>query len=156
MTTFIGDHNCKVDAKGRVLLPSALKKQLSPGAEEKFVVKKDIYEQCLIIYSMEEWQRQNEIIRKNTNPYNKEHNRFLRGFYHSAAEVVLDNTNRLLIPRRLLDDAGINKEVVLSGQDRKIEIWAKENYEKSIDKADDFAALADKIMGGQLNDEDSQ
>jgi MraZ protein len=146
---FIGDYTCKFDEKGRVMLPTAFKKQFSAEARDTFVVKKDIYEKNLVLYPLDEWERQVEMIRANLNPYNKEHNAFLRGFYKGTAEVELDATNRLLIPRRLLEEAGIGKEAVLAGQDGKIEIWAKEAYEK-IEVGDEFAKLAQKIMGGAI------
>ena len=68
MTTFIGDYNCKVDVKGRVTFPSSLKKQMNSASDGRFVVKKDIFEQCLVIFPIEEWERQNEIIRSKINP----------------------------------------------------------------------------------------
>jgi MraZ protein len=147
MATFIGDYNCRVDQKGRVILPSAFKRQMPAAAMDRFVVKKDIFEQCLVLYPMDEWDRQNEIIRSKINPYNKEHSRFLRGFYKGTAEVTLDASNRLLIPRRLLEIAGIGPEAVLAGQDGKIEIWSSELYNEKAEPALDFAKLAEKIMG---------
>ncbi len=147
MATFIGDYSCRVDAKGRVILPAAFKKQMPAAAMDKFVVKKDIFEKCLVLYPMDEWDRQNSIIRSRINPYNKEHSQFLRGFYKGTAEVVLDASNRLLIPRRLLDIAGIDSQVVLAGQDGKIEIWSSERYEEQTGETHDFATLAEKIMG---------
>jgi len=149
MTTFIGDYNCKTDEKCRVMLPGAFKKALSADAKDTFVVKKDIYEKCLVLFPLDEWNRQVEIMRANLNPYNKEHNTFLRMFYKGTAEIELDASNRLLFPKRLLEEAGIIKEVVLAGQDGKIEVWSKETYE-SIDVVGDFASLAEKIMGGNL------
>lgn len=112
-----------------------------------FVIKKDLFEQCLVMYTSDEWERQNQIIRNQINPFNKEHNRFLRGFYRGTAEIELDNSGRLLLPKRLLDEAGIDKEVVLSGQDTKIELWADGKYDAIAENEDDFAALAEKIMG---------
>ncbi len=153
MTTFIGDYNCKIDDKGRVMLPTAFKKALSTEAQDTFVIKKDIYEKCLVLYPLNEWERQVELIRSNLNPYNKEHNSFLRGFYKGTAEVELDATNRLLIPKRLLEDAKVSKEAVLAGQDGKIELWAKDAYE-NIDVGDDFAQIAQKIMGGNIQKPD--
>ena len=147
MATFIGDFTCKVDTKGRVILPSAFKKQMPAAAMDKFVVKKDIFEQCLVLFPMDEWDRQNSIIRSRINPYNKEHSRFLRGFYKGTAEIVLDASNRILIPRRLLDLVGIDSEVVLAGQDGKIEIWSRDLYDEQSGEADNFAVLAEKIMG---------
>lgn len=153
MTTFIGDYNCKVDEKGRVTFPSSLKKQMESASDGRFVVKKDIFEQCLVLFTIEEWERQNAIIRSKINPYNREHNKFLRNFYMGSAEIVLDSNNRLLIPKRLLDLANISKEAILAGQDGKIEIWSKELYESAEENQDVFASLAEKIMGGSLNQE---
>ncbi len=153
MTTFIGDYDCKVDIKGRVTFPAQLKKQMDSVSDGRFVVKKDIFEQCLVLFPMHEWERQNEIIRNKINPYNREHNKFLRNFYMGSAEIVLDSNNRLLIPKRLLDLAKITKEAILAGQDGKIEIWSKELYDSAEENQDDFASLAEKIMGGNLNQE---
>ena len=151
MITFIGDYNCRVDEKGRVTFPSTLKKQMGSVSQGRFVVKKDIFEKCLVLFPIEEWERQNSIIRSKINPYNKEHNKFLRNFYRGSAEIILDSNNRMLIPKRLLDLANISKEAILTGQDGKIEIWSKELYDSVEEAYDDFAALAEKIMGGELN-----
>lgn len=154
MSSFIGDYECKVDDKGRVLFPASLRKQVPSASPDRFVVKKDIYEECLVLYSVEEWERQNVIIRKNTNPYNREHNRFLREFYRGTAEVTLDANGRLLLPRRLLDLVSISKDIVMAGMAGKIEIWAKDRYEQAQVGSDEFATLADKIMGSSIiNDE---
>jgi MraZ protein len=153
MTIFIGDYTCKVDAKGRVMLPAAFKKQMPQAAQDKYVIKKDIYEKCLVLYPMDEWERQNQLIRQNINPYNKDHNRFLREFFKDTAEAELDSNNRFLIPMRLLNLVGIDKEteVVLAGQLGKIEIWAKEQYDKTSEQIEDFGELANKILGGSIN-----
>jgi MraZ protein len=157
MANFIGDYHCKLDTKGRVVFPAALKKQVDSAAGEKFVIKKDIFENCLVIYPMDEWKRQNELIRARINPYNKQHNRFLRGFYKGTAELELDGNNRLLLPKRLLDAVNIDREVVLAGQDSRIEVWAKEQYEQIAPSEDEFAELAEKIMGtDSLNDQNSK
>lgn len=154
MTTFIGDYPCKLDVKERLLFPAAFKKQMGAASVlDRFVVKKDIYEKCLIIYPIDEWDRQMNIIRSKINPYNKEHNRFMREFSRGVAEIILDGNNRLLIPRRLLDFVGIEKEVILAGQMGKIEMWDKNVYESIRENEDDFAALAEKILGGSIIDE---
>jgi MraZ protein len=150
MATFIGDYTCKIDAKGRIILPMAFKKQLPATAQDHFVVRRDIFESCLVLYPGEDWNRQLERIRSRINPYNREHNLFLRNFFKGTAELTLDNNNRLLIPRRLLDLAGINRDVVLAGQDGRIEIWAAGLYDKIDMPTDDFATLAEKLMGKGL------
>jgi len=153
MTIFIGDYTYKIDAKGRVMLPAAFKKQMPAAAQDKFVIKKDIYEKCLVLYPMDEWESQNQLIRQNVNPYNREHSQFLREYYKDTAEVELDANNRFLIPARLLSLAGIDKEkeVVLAGQLGKIEIWDKSLYDKTSDGINDFSDLATKILGGNIN-----
>ena len=152
MITFIGEYTCKVDAKGRIMLPSAFKKQLPAISPEKFVVKRDVFERALVMYPIEEWERQNRIIRRNTNPFNKEHSRFLRLFYQGTAELVLDSNSRFLVPKRLMDFAEIGKEAILAGQYGKIEIWSAKHYGTISEEVPDFASLAEKILGGAIND----
>ena len=96
MITFIGEYTCKVDPKGRIMLPSAFKKQMPAGTEDRFVIKPDIYETCLVMYPIREWERLNRIIRANTNPFNREHERFIRLFNDGKAELALDANNRQL------------------------------------------------------------
>ncbi len=154
MSTFIGDYECKIDEKGRVLFPSSLRRQVSSASPDRFVVKKDIYEECLVLYPLEEWERQTEIIRRNTNPYNREHNLFIREFFRGTAEVTLDSSGRLLLPKRLLDMVGIGRDIVMVGMNGKIEIWAKEKYDASQLGSADFANLAERILGlAPLKDE---
>jgi MraZ protein len=156
MITFIGDYQIKLDSKGRAALPAAFKKQMAAELAEGFVIKRDVYDKCLVLYPMKEWHRQNELIRKRTNPYNREHNRFLRMFFSGTAEVQADASQRILLPKRLLEYAGITDEAVLAGQYGKIEIWSPQDYESFTKADDEFADLADKILGGtsdQINEE---
>jgi MraZ protein len=156
MISFIGDYSCKVDAKGRVTLPSAFKRQMKEGAQDGFVLKSDVFEKCLILYPMKEWERQNQIIRSKTNPYNKEHAKFLRMFFSGTAELILDGSSRVLIPKRLLEYAGIDGEAVMAGQYGRIEIWAAGRYEQVSRATDEFATMAEKILGGSNELTDGQ
>jgi MraZ protein len=152
MTTFIGEYTCKLDVKGRLMLPVAFKKQNAGSDQERYVIKKDIFENCLVLYPMDEWERQTKLIRKKLNPYNKEHNVFLRKFFMGMAEVTLDSNNRMLIPKRLLDEIKADKDVVLAGQMGKIEIWAKDQFD-SINVGDaEFANMAEKIFDGLVDE----
>jgi len=153
MTTFIGDYSCKVDAKGRIILPMVFKKQMPSAAEDRFVVRKGIFDKCLVLYSMEEWNKELEKIRGRLNPYNKEHNDFMRIFFKGTAELELDSSNRLLIPKRMLELAGIEKDVVLLGKDRCIEIWAEEVYAQIDMPSDQFSNLAEKLLGDPTKDQ---
>jgi MraZ protein len=152
MATFIGDYTCKVDVKGRIILPMAFKKQMPADAQDRFVVRKDIFENCLVLYAIEDWNRQLEKIRKRINQYNREQNMFLRNFFKGTAELSLDNNNRMLVPKRLMDLIGADRDVVLAGQDGRIEIWAADIYNKIGMPSEDFANLAEKLMGGNINE----
>jgi len=152
MTTFIGEYICKLDVKGRLMLPVAFKKQNTGSVQDRFVIKKDIFENCLVLYPMDEWERQNKLIRKKLNPYNKEHNMFLRRFFKGMAEVTLDSNNRMLVPKRLLDEITADKDVVMAGQLGKIEIWAKDQYDTVNVGNKEFASMAEKIMEGLVDE----
>ena len=152
MTTFIGDYPCKIDAKSRLLLPIAFKKQMETGSPENFVVKKDIYEKCLVLYPIKEWEQKMNSLKSKLNPYNKEHNRFLREYLKGMVEVSLDANNRLLIPKRLLELVGIEKEIVMAGQNKKIEIWSNESYNQIGTNETEFEELAEKLLGGTFTE----
>src|SRR5512139_3615006 len=130
MASFVGEYTCKVDVKGRIILPMAFRKQMPADSSDHFVVRKDIFENCLVLYSIEDWNRQLDKIRKRINPYNREHNMFLRNFFKGTAELSLDNNNPLPIPTRLMAMIGAERDVVLAGKDGRIEIWAEAVYDK--------------------------
>jgi len=130
----------------------AFKKQMPADAQDRFVVRKDIFENCLVLYAIEDWNRQLEKIRKRINQYNREQNMFLRNFFKGTAELSLDNNNRMLVPKRLMDLIGADRDVVLAGQDGRIEIWAADIYNKIGMPSEDFANLAEKLMGGNINE----
>jgi MraZ protein len=152
MATFIGDYPCKVDVKGRIILPMALKKQMPVNAPDQFVVRKDIFQNCLVLYSIEDWNKQLDNIRKKVNSYKREDGIFLRNFFKETAELTLDNNNRILVPKRLMDLIAAERDVVLAGQDGRIEIWTADDYEKIGMPAEDFANLAEKLMGRNINE----
>jgi MraZ protein len=152
MAIFIGDYTCKVDVKGRIILPAAFKKQMPADAQDHFVVRKDIFENCLVLFAIEDWNRQLVKIRKKLNPFNREQNMFLRNFFKGTAELSLDNNNRILVPKKLMDLIGADRDVVLAGQDGRIEIWAADIYDKIDMPAEDLANLAEKYLGGSNNE----
>jgi len=133
------------------MLPSVFKKQLSASAQDRFVVRKDVFDKCLVLYPSDEWDRQVKILRSRLNLYKREHSRFLREFFKGTAEILLDGNNRMLIPRRLLELIDVDKEVILAGQDGRIEIWNKGLYEKEGISEEDFADQAEKLLGDSLN-----
>lgn len=151
MVNLIGTYECKADVKGRLMVPSQLKKQLHPVLEQGFVLKRAVFQPCLELYPMAEWNAMMEKINK-LNRFKKKNNDFIRRFTAGVKQVELDTNGRLLIPKDLHSFAGISKEVVLSSAVNIIEIWNKERYEKAIDDATvDFAQLAEEVMGNDDN-----
>ena len=151
MINFIGTYDCKADSKGRVMLPVALKNQMSPVINDGFVIKRSVFQPCLELYPMAEWNLLMQKMNKK-NRFKKKNNDFIRRFSAGVKVVEIDATGRLLIPKNLVEVAGIAKEVVLSSAINIVEIWDKENYEKVLEEtAEDFASLAEEVMG---DDED--
>ena len=147
MNTLIGTYECKVDAKGRLMLPVAFKKQLASVAEKGFVLKRAVFQPCLELYPMQEWESMMQNVNK-LNRFKKKNNDFIRRFTAGVKSVDLDVSGRLLIPKDLVGFAGITKEIVVTSAVNIIEIWDKDKYEKAIDDAaDDFADLAEDVMG---------
>ncbi|MBQ4818434.1 division/cell wall cluster transcriptional repressor MraZ [Aquimarina sp. MMG016] len=147
MVNLIGTYECKADAKGRLMMPIAFKKQLSPVLQDGFVLKRAVFQSCLELYPMEEWNLLMQKINK-LNRFKKKNNDFIRRFTAGVKVVEIDAAGRLLIPKDLISFAGITKELVLSSAVNIIEIWDKDQYEKAIDEtADDFGDLAEEVMG---------
>lgn len=136
------------------MLPAPLKKQLQAGLEDGFVLKRSVFQPCLELYPMEEWNKMMQKINK-LNRFVKKNNDFIRRFTAGVKVVEIDVTGRLLIPKDLVVFAGIDKDIVLSSAVNIVEIWDKDKYEKSIDDtAVDFADLAEEVMGNLMDDED--
>ena len=154
LNTIIGTYECKVDAKGRLLLPAPLKKQLAASLQEGFVLKRSVFQPCLELYPMSEWNVLMNKVNK-LNRFVKKNNDFIRRFTAGVKVVEIDNLGRLLIPKDLVVFASVSKDIVLSSAVNIIEIWDKDLYEKSIDDATvDFADLAEDVMGNVIDDND--
>ena len=153
MQHFIGTYECKADAKGRIMIPVALKKQLSAVVSKGFVLKRAVFNSCLELYPMQEWEQLMTKINK-LNRFNKKNIDFIRRFTAGVKMVEVDASGRLLIPKDLLGHASIQKEVVVSSAVNILEIWDKDQYEATIDAASlDFGALAEEVMGDQDADD---
>jgi len=147
MKPLIGTHECKADVKGRVMLPSSLKKQLSGVLQDGFVLKRAVFQNCLELYPITEW---NDVIEKvnSLNRFKKKNNDLIRRFTAGVRLIELDSSGRFLIPRDLVDFADISKDIVISSSVNIIEIWDKNSYEKVLqDSAMNFAELAEDVMG---------
>ncbi|MBP5397291.1 MAG: hypothetical protein J6Y32_01460 [Bacteroidales bacterium] len=143
MIKFIGEYSAKVDDKGRVVFPADFKALMN---DTRLVVRKNLYEPCLEIFTYAEWERQSEEIKARLDFFKPEHERFWREYMRSRALVCPDGKlGRINIPDKLLQSIGVQKEVVFLGADHKIELWARESFEASALGEDEMAALAQTL-----------
>jgi MraZ protein len=143
----IGTYECKIDAKGRLMLPQAFKKQLAPVLQEGFVLKRAVFQKCLELYPIAEWNALSQKV-NNLNRFNKKNDEFIRRFNAGVKPVEVDATGRILVSKDLSVFAGLKKEIVVNAAINILEIWDKDLYEKAIDDAVlDFADLAEEVMG---------
>jgi len=151
LINLIGTYNCKSDAKGRLAFPAVIKNQLENSFSDGFVIKKSVFEPCLELFPMAEWNRVSHQI-GTLNRFTRTNNSFIRRFNAGVKIVSIDANGRLLIPKDLLEFAGVQKEIVVSSTINILEIWSKHRYENSINNAvEDFAALAEKVMSITTN-----
>lgn len=134
------------------MMPAAIKKQLSPVLQEGFVLRRSVFQKCLELYPMKEWQVLMQKINK-LNKFKKKNNDFIRRFTAGVKMVDVDVNGRLLIPKDLIVFADISKDIVVASAINIIEIWDKELYEQAIsDAALDFGDLAEEVMGQDEGD----
>jgi len=145
---FIGEHSAKLDDKGRLVFPSALKTLAESGGPLRFVLKKDLFNNCLEMYTYEEWEKQSEAVKARLNFFKREHAAFWRAYMRDRATVEPDEkTGRILIPKHLLEMISVAKEVIFAGNDHKIEVWAKEQFQGTKMDEAAYVALAEQILG---------
>jgi len=154
MINLIGTYEAKSDVKGRVMLPAAFKKQLAPVVAEEFVLKRSMFQGCLELYPMKEWEKVMQQVGQ-LNRFNKKNNDFIRKLTSGVKVISVDSNGRILLAKDLLTFAGITKEVVLSSSISFIEIWDKQRYELAVqDEEGALADLAEEVMGDVKFDTD--
>ena len=147
MISILGTYECKADTKGRIMLPSGLKKQILPVLNDDFVVKRSVFNKCLEIHPMSEWEKIVNQVNKLSR-FIKKNNDFIRSYMSGLKIVSVDSSSRLLIPKDLIKFAGLEKEIVLSSSVNIIEVWDKVEYENSVSKSlENFGDLAEDVMG---------
>jgi len=154
MLNLTGEYECRLDPKGRIMLPAALKRQIPPESEDRYIITRGL-ERCLVIYPINEWRIISE--RLNTlNIYNSKDREFRR-LYQRVVELKLDGNNRLLLPKTLLDYAGIDKDVVLLAYSNMIEVWDKSSYDTLVDiEPEQLARLAEEVLGNKVKEKQQE
>ncbi len=146
MLQFLGNMEAKADAKGRIFVPALFRKRLQFEGEEFLVLRKDIFQDCLVLYPGSVWEKEIELLRSRLNKWNKEQQQVFRQFVLDAERIEMDASGRILIPKRYLQMVSIETDVRFLGVDETIEVWAKEKLEEPLVQPDEFAAKLQELM----------
>lgn len=145
----LGNIEAKVDAKGRVFLPAVFRKGLQTEREESLVMRKDVFQSCLVLYPESVWNAQMDQLRSRLNRWNRAHQEIYRQFVSDVEMITLDGNGRFLIPKRYLRMADIEQEVKFIGMGDTIEIWSAARTTKPFMEPDDFGRALEEVMGGE-------
>ena len=146
MLQFLGNMEARADAKGRIFIPALFRKRLQSGGEEFMVLRKDIFQDCLVLYPGSVWEKELEILRSRLNKWNREQQQIFRQFVLDAERIEMDASGRILIPNRYLQMVSIDTDVRFLGVDETIEIWAKEKLEQPLVDPGEFSAALQQLM----------
>ena len=143
---FTGNIDAKTDQKGRVFLPAAFRRILMANSVEGLVLRRDVFQQCLVLYPLEVWNQMVDSITQHTNPFDRRGRENLRRFVADSESISMDSDGRILIPRRYLQAAGIEQEVRFIGMDNTIEIWNRQAADNLLSDPEGFADSIEGMM----------
>lgn len=141
---FTGTIEAKLDAKGRVFLPSEFRRQMG-GPEQRLVLKRDVYQPCLVVYPYEVWSAEVGRLEERLNRWNPQHAMVLRQFMADAVLFTLDANGRFILPKRLLEACRVERTVEFVGVDDRIEIWSPEEKAAAFLSPEDFAKALEGV-----------
>ena len=147
---FLGNIEAKTDMKGRAFLPAVFRKVLQASGQENLIMRKDIFQDCLVLYPESVWNEQMDTLRQRLNRFNAAHQRIFRQFVSEVEMLTLDGNGRFLIPKRYMQAAGIQQAVKFIGMGDTIEIWAAEKIEASQMGGEEFGQALEDIMNTPL------
>jgi len=143
---FLGNIEAKMDAKGRAFLPAVFRKILQAGSEERLVLRKDVFQPCLVLYPESVWNEQMDALRQRLNRWNKQHQQVFRQFVSEVEVLTLDGNGRFLVPKRYLRMADIEQDVKFVGMGDTIEIWSNAKAEQCQMNPEDFGKALEELM----------
>ncbi len=149
---FTGNIDAKADAKGRLFLPACFRKILQQAGEERLIMRRDVFQECLVLWPESVWNTQVDAIAARAGTFNRQGRELLRRFVADAESITLDSNGRLLIPKRYLKWAGIDTDVRFIGVDNTIEIWAKNAADQLLENPDALADALENMMQASHNE----
>ncbi len=144
---FLGNIEAKTDAKGRVFLPAAFRKVMQSSGETELVMRKDVFQDCLVLYPGSVWDKQMETLRSKLNRWNRQHQQVFRQFVSDVEVITPDASGRILIPRKYQAMCGIQQQVQFLGVDDTIEIWPSRQDSEPFVETQEFAEILEELMG---------
>lgn len=149
MIQFLGNIEAKIDTKARVFVPATFRKPLLASSQSSLILRKDIFQSCLVLYPQETWDAEIAQLRARLSRWDKTQQQLLRQFVVDAEKLEMDANGRILIPKRYQEMVGIESEVRFIGVDSTIEIWAKDALEQTLLPAEDFGAMLEQLMNNK-------
>ena len=146
---FLGNIEAKIDTKGRAFLPATFRKVLQAGGEERLVLRKDVFQPCLVLYPESVWNGQMDLVRSKLNRWNKQQQEVFRKFVSEVEVLTLDGNGRFLIPKRYQRMADIEQDIKFTGMGDTIEIWNVQKAEEQQMTAEEFGQALEELMGGE-------
>ena len=147
---FLGNIEAKADSKGRAFLPSVFRKVLQASGDESLVLRRDIFQPCLVLYPQSVWNEQMDLLRRRLNRWNEQHQQLFRQFVSDVELLTLDGNGRFLIPKRYLKMANITQAVKFIGMGDTIEIWSNDNGDRPFMEADEFSKALQEVMADAI------
>lgn len=144
---FLGNIEAKTDAKGRAFLPAVFRKVLNASGEESLVLRKDIFEPCLVLYPESVWNERMDALRKRLSRWSRRDQMIYRQYVTDVEMITLDGNGRFLIPKRYLKMANIDQQIRFTGMDDCIEIWANSENNEPFMSAEEFSKAMEETMG---------
>lgn len=144
---FLGNIEAKTDAKGRAFLPAIFRKILQASGEERLVLRKDVFQSCLVLYPESVWNEQMDAMRQRLNRWNKQHQQVFRQFVSEVELISLDGNGRFLIPKRYQRMAAIEQDIKFIGMGDTIEIWSSQQAEEQQMTPENFGDALEELMG---------
>ncbi len=148
---FLGNIEAKTDAKGRAFLPAVFRKVLQASGEETLVLRKDVFQSCLVLYPESVWNARLDMLKQQLRSWKPAHQQIFRQFVSEAEVVTLDGNGRFLISKRLQRVAGITQDIQFIGMDDTIELWAPQDLQKTLRTDEDFSREFENIMNAETD-----
>jgi len=143
---FLGNIEAKTDAKGRAFLPATFRKVLQTSGEENLILRKDVFQKCLVLYPESVWNNRLDLLKSRLHLWKHDHQQMFRQFVSEAEVVNLDGNGRFLISKRLLKMAEIEQDIQFIGMDDTIEIWSPQNLKQTLQSEEEFGKEFEDIM----------